>query len=106
MNETALVERIARIEAAHEFILAELGRARIHARIAWFCLAVIVIRLCSPRRQDRIRFRATMWLDLVDIRRAAETLLSAASGLSSTAIIPRTGSSRLLLAGLNHRTIC
>lgn len=43
MNETALNERVARVEGTHDLIIADLRRVRIFNRVAWAILAAIVI---------------------------------------------------------------
>lgn len=43
MNEENLGERVARIEGAQEFMVAELRRARNFGRIAWAVLFLVVV---------------------------------------------------------------
>lgn len=43
MNETILNERVARIEGAHEIMVADLRRLRVYNLVAWAILAVIVV---------------------------------------------------------------
>ncbi len=43
MNETPLNERIARVEGAHELIVADLRRVRIFNLAAWGILAATIV---------------------------------------------------------------
>lgn len=46
MNEENLGERVARIEGAQEFMVAELRRARTFGRIAWVALFLVIGAVC------------------------------------------------------------
>lgn len=44
-NETALNERVARVEGTHELIIADLRRIRTINRVAWAIVAAIVVAI-------------------------------------------------------------
>ena len=46
MNETALNERVAKVEGSHELMIADLRRLRTFNLVAWAILAAIAVAVC------------------------------------------------------------
>ena len=45
MNETPLNERVAKVEGAHELIIADLRRIRAHNRVVWAIAAATLVAI-------------------------------------------------------------